>query len=63
MQKIQTMPRSIRKTKSVRAPQGFHWMRKGVNRYKLMRHSGPFVPHAGASLTAKFEIQEKHRDA
>tara|TARA_R100001230_G_C5612429_1_gene123679 strand:+ start:510 stop:683 length:174 start_codon:yes stop_codon:yes gene_type:complete len=57
------MPRSVRKTKSVRAPQGFHWMRKGVNRYTLMRHSGPFVPHAGASLTAKFEIQEKHRGA
>ena len=57
------MARSVRKTKSVRAPQGFHWMRKGVNRYKLMRHSGPFVPHAGASLTARFEIQEKHRDA
>ena len=57
------MARSVRKPKSVRAPQGFHWMRKGVNRYKLMRHSGPFVPHAGASLTAKFEIQEQHKDA
>ena len=57
------MPRSVRKTKSVRAPQGFHWMRKGVNRYKLMRQSGPFVPNAVASLTAKFEIQEQHKAA
>jgi hypothetical protein len=57
------MARSVRKTKSVRAPQGFHWMRKGVNQYKLMRHKGSFVPHPGASLTAKFEIQEQHRNA
>ncbi len=57
------MARSVRKTKSVQAPQGFHWMRKGVNQYKLMRHKGAFVPHPGASLTARFEIQEKHRDA
>lgn len=57
------MARSVRKTKSVPAPQGFHWMRKGVNQYKLMRHKGAFVPHPGASLTAKFEIQEQHRDA
>lgn len=56
------MPRSIRKTKSVRAPMGFHWMRKGVNRYTLMRHKGSFVPHPGSSLTAKFEIEERHKD-
>ncbi len=56
------MPKTIKKTKSVRAPQGFHWMRKGVNRYKLMRHTGSFVSHPGASLTAKFEIQERHKD-
>ena len=55
------MARSIKKTKSVRAPQGFHWMRKGVNQYKLMRHKGAFVPHVGASLFAKFEIQEVHK--
>ena len=57
------MAKSVRKTKSVRAPQGFHWMRKGVNQYKLMKHKGAFVPHPGASLTAKFEIQEQHRNA
>jgi hypothetical protein len=45
----------------VKAPQGFHWMKKGKNNYKLMKHTGKFVPHKGASLTAKFEVQKKHK--
>ena len=47
-------------TKSVKAPAGFHWMKKG-NEYKLMKHSGKFVPHKNASLTAKFKIQKVHK--
>ena len=46
--------------KVVKAPQGFHWMKKGKNNFKLMKHTGKFVPHKGASLTAKFEVQKKH---
>ena len=34
----------------------FHWMKKGKNNYKLMKHM-KFVPHKGASLAAKFEVQ------
>jgi len=49
------------KTKKVKAPSGFHWMKKGPNEYKLMRHTGKFVPHKGGSLVAEFEIQKKHR--
>ena len=41
-----------KKTKSVKAPSGFHWMKKGNNEYKLMKHTGKFVPHKGASLVA-----------
>ena len=50
---------SVGSTKSVKAPSGFHWMKSG-NSFKLMKHSGKFVPHKGASLVAKFKIQKKH---
>lgn len=46
--------------KSVKAPAGFHWMKSGSS-YKLMKHSGKFVPHKGASLVAKFKIQKQHK--
>ena len=49
------------KTKKIKAPSGFHWMKKGPNEYKLMRHTGKFVPHKGASLVAEFEIQKRHK--
>ena len=45
----------------VKAPKGFHWMRKGPGKYKLMEHGDkPFKEHEGASLVADFPIQEKH---
>lgn len=47
-------------TKSVKAPAGFHWMKDGSG-YKLMKHTGKFVKHPGASLTAKFKIQKRHK--
>ena len=46
--------------KVVKAPQGFHWMKKGKNNFKLMKHTGKFVPHKGASLTANFSVQKMH---
>ena len=45
--------------KSVKAPAGFHWMKSGAG-FKLMKHSGKFVRHKGASLVAKFKVQKKH---
>ena len=47
-------------TKGVKAPAGFHWMKDGAG-YKLMKHTGKFVKHPGASLTAKFKIQKRHK--
>lgn len=47
-------------TKRVKAPAGYHWMKSG-NSFKLMKHTGKFVPHKGASLYASFKIQTKHR--
>jgi len=47
--------------KSVKAPAGFHWMKKGNNTFKLMKHTGKFKPHPGGSLTASFDVQKVHR--
>ena len=45
----------------VSAPKGFHWMKKGEGKYKLMEHGDkPFKKHEGASLKADFPIQKKH---
>jgi|TARA_Y100000114_G_C11714120_1_gene305035 hypothetical protein len=45
--------------KKVKAPKGYHWMKKG-NTYKLMKHTGAFKRHKGASLMASFTVQKKH---
>mgnify|MGYP003116051238 FL=1 len=47
--------------KTVKAPAGFHWMKKGNNTYKLMKHTGKFKSHKGASLSASFDVQKVHR--
>ena len=52
----ETMNTSMMK-KSVKAPKGFHWMKKG-NSYKLMK--GAYKPHKGAVKTAKFMVQKRH---
>ena len=44
----------------VKAPKGYHWMKKGGRAPKLMKHKGKFVPHKGASLTHNFVIQKLH---
>ena len=36
-----------------------HWM-KSKNGLKLMKHTGAFKKHPGASLTAKFTVQKRH---
>jgi len=48
--------------KSIKAPKNFHFMKSGSS-YKLMKHSGKFVPHKGASLTAKFKVLKKHKSS
>ena len=48
-------------SKGVKAPDGFHWMKKEGGGYNLMKHEGKFKAHKGATLVAKFNIQEKHK--
>jgi len=45
----------------VKAPQGYHWMKQSKGGYKLMKHTGKFKPHKGASLTANFDVQKVHK--
>ena len=63
-----TMPKSVYKKggstsgmKSVKAPAGFHWMKKGSG-YNLMKNppSG-YKKHPGSSLVAKFKVQKIHK--
>ena len=42
----------------VSAPKGYHWMKQPKGGYKLMKHTGKFKPHKGASLTANFDVQK-----
>ena len=44
--------------KLVKAPKGYHWMKKGAG-YSLMRDpKGGYAPHKGASKTAKFKVDK-----
>ena len=43
--------------KTVKAPSGYHWMKKGSS-YKPMK--GSYKPHKGAVKTAKFMVQKRH---
>ena len=48
--------------KTVKAPSGFHWMKKGNNNYKLMKNPrGGYKPHTNATLSASFDIQTVHK--
>jgi|TARA_B100001778_G_C18571185_1_gene622679 hypothetical protein len=44
--------------KTVKAPRGFHWMKKKGG-YKLMK--GAYKPHKGAVKSASFMVQKQHR--
>ena len=46
-------------SKKIKAPSGYHWMKSGSS-YKLMKHTGKFKSHKGASLMADFKVQMKH---
>tara|TARA_R110002074_G_scaffold316272_1_gene486723 strand:- start:352 stop:495 length:144 start_codon:yes stop_codon:yes gene_type:complete len=43
--------------KTVSAPRGFHWMKKGSS-LKLMK--GAYKPHKGAVKKASFTVLKKH---
>ena len=45
----------------VKAPKGFHWMKQKNGSFKLMKHTGTFKAHKGASLNANFEVQKVHK--
>ena len=44
-----------------KAPKGHHWMKQKNGTFKLMKHTGKFVKHKGASLEANFPIQKVHK--
>ena len=45
----------------VQAPKGYHLMKQKDGSYKVMKHTGKFVAHKGASLTANFAVQKVHK--
>ena len=48
------------KAMKVKAPDGYHWMKKGKE-YKLMKDpSEGYKPHKGASKSADFAIEKVH---
>mgnify|MGYP006236895891 CR=1 FL=1 len=50
----------IGETMKVKAPDGYHWMKKGKE-YKLMKDpAGGYKPHKGASKSADFAVQKVH---
>ncbi len=55
------MKKQLTARKNVKAPSGFHWMKAGKG-FKLMKHTGKFQKHKGASLTAKFPVQMRHKN-
>ena len=47
----------------VEAPKGYHWMKQKDGSMKVMKHTGKFVAHKGASLSANFAIQKVHNES
>lgn len=45
----------------VKAPKGYHFMKGKGGKLSLMKHAGKFKKHKGASLSASFPIQRKHK--
>jgi len=45
----------------VKAPKGYHWMKQKNGGFKLMKHTGKFTPHKGATMNANFAIQKQHK--
>jgi hypothetical protein len=45
----------------VKAPKGYHWMKQKNGSFKLMKHTGKFTPHKGATMNANFAVQKVHK--
>ena len=45
----------------VKAPAGYHWMKQKNDGYKLMKHTGKFKDHKGATLSASVDVQKVHK--
>jgi hypothetical protein len=44
----------------VKAPEGYHWMKKGSG-YTLMKDpAGGYKAHKGATKSAEFKVQKTH---
>jgi hypothetical protein len=53
--------RMATKIKTVPAPKGYHWMKKGSG-YQLMKNpKDGYKRHKGSSLRARFSVQETHK--
>lgn len=46
--------------RKVKAPKGYHFM-KTSSGLRLMKHTGRYKPHKGASLTASIPVIKTHR--
>jgi hypothetical protein len=44
----------------VKAPKGYHFMKKGKKISLMKNPKGGYKPHKGASLFTSFPVQKKH---
>lgn len=44
----------------VKAPKGYHFMKGPKGKVALMKHTGKFKKHAGASLTMNLPVAKTH---
>ena len=44
----------------IKAPKGYHFMKGPKGKVSLMKHSGKFVKHRGASLTMNLPVIKTH---
>ena len=49
-----------KQVKKIRAPKGFHFMKKGKD-ISVMKHTGRFKKHKGASLTLDIPVIKEHK--
>ncbi len=44
----------------VKAPKGYHWMKKGKTKMLMKNPKGGYKKHKGASLYANFKLMKSH---
>ena len=45
----------------IKAPKGYHFMKSKGGKVALMKHTGKFVKHKGASLTMNLRVVKTHK--